>query len=62
MNKVSHKKKWNDWVVQQHVDPPPTTLIKNKHDDKSDKNFVKIKLRRYLTSEKSELYEFKIYL
>ena len=62
MNKVSHKKKWNDWVVQQHVEPPPTTLIKNKHDDKSDKNFVKIKLRRYLTSEKSEIYEFKIYL
>ena len=42
------------------MDPPLTPLIKITHDDKLDKNFVKIKLRRYLTSENLGLYEFKI--
>ena len=47
-------------VVQLHMDPPPIPLIKIKHDDKSDKYFIKLKLRRYLTSDKLDLYEFKI--
>ena len=44
------------------VELPPTTLIKIKHYDKSDNAFVKIKLCRDLTSEKSEFYEFKMAL
>ena len=59
---ITHKKKWNVGVVQVHLEPPPTPLIKNKHEDKSDKDFVKLKLRRDLTSDKSDLYEFKIAL
>ena len=37
-------------------------LIKSKHDDKSDKYSLKLKLHRDLTSEKSDLYEFKMSL
>ena len=43
MNNVSRKKMWNAGTVQVHVDPPPIPLIKSKNDDKSDKDFVKIK-------------------
>ena len=46
MNNVSHKKKWNVGVLKVHVESPPTPLIKSKHDDKSDKDFGKINLRR----------------
>ena len=56
MKKVSHKKKWDVGVLQLHVEPPRTPQIKSKHDDKSDKDFVKIKLRRDPTSEKTVLY------
>ena len=38
---------------------PSTPLMKVKHDDKSDKDFVKLKLCRDLMSEKSDLYDFK---
>ena len=44
------------------VEPPSTLLIKVKHCDKSDKDFVKLKLRRYMTSAKSDLYELKMAL
>ena len=62
MKNVFNKKKWSAGVVQLHVDPPPTPLIKIKHDDKSDKNFVNIKLRMDKTSKKSDLYELKMAL
>ena len=62
MKNVSHKKKWNMGVVRLHMDKPPISLIKSKHDDKLDKYFVKIKLRRDTTSENSDLYEFKLAL
>ena len=44
------------------VVPPPISLIKNKNYDKWDKYCVKIKLRRYATSAKSDLQEFKMAL
>ena len=59
---VSHKKTWKYGVTQVHVDPPTTPLIKNKHRNNSDKDFVKLKLCRDPTSEKSYLYEFKMAL
>ena len=59
MKNVFHKKKCNVGVVQLHVDPPPPPLIKSKHDDKLEKDFVNIKLRRDPTSEKLDRYEFK---
>ena len=40
--------------------PPLILLIKSKNDAKSDKDSVKIKLRRDPTSEKSDLYKFKM--
>ena len=55
MKKISHKKKWNVGTVKVHVDTP---LIQNYY--KLDKYYVKIKLCRYLASEKSDLYEFKM--
>ena len=55
-----HKNKWNAGTVQVHENPPLIPLIKIKIDDKSDTYFVKIKLRRDPTSEKLDLYEFKM--
>ena len=46
----SHKNKWNMGVLHVHMDQPPIPLIKIKHDDNLDKDFVKLKLRRYTTS------------
>ena len=57
MQNVSHNNKWNAGTVKVHVDPPPIPLIKVKNDDKPDKYFVKIKLRRVPKSKKSDLYE-----
>ena len=48
--------------MQVHVDPPLIPLTKNKNYQKLDNYFVKIKLHVDPTSEKSDLYEFKIYL
>ena len=45
-----------------HVDPPPIPLIRSKKNDRSDKYFYEIKLGRDLTSEKLDLYEFKMVL
>ena len=55
MKNVLHWKKWIVLVIEQHVDQPPISMIKSKHDDKSDKDFVKIKLSRDMSSEKSDL-------
>ena len=59
MQNVSHRTKWNAGLLYLHVEPLPITLIKGKHDDKSENEFVKMKLRRDPTSENSNLYEFK---
>ena len=47
-------------MTHPHVDPPLIALIKETHGGKSEKYFVKIKLRRTRTSSTSDLYEFKI--
>ena len=60
MNNVSHNNSWNLGVTQPHMEPPHIPLIKIKHGDKSDKYFVKLKLRRGPTSYLLDLYEFKM--
>ena len=40
----------------------PNFTDKSKNDEKLDKDFVKIKLRNNLTSEKFDHYEFKMAL
>ena len=62
MKKIYHYKKWNAGLVQLHVEPPHIPLIKSKYDDMSEKDFVKMKLRRDPTSENSDPYEFKMAL
>ena len=49
-------------MTQPHIDPPQISLIKENHDGKFDKYFVKLKLCRYPTSPMLDLYEFKISL
>ena len=49
-------------MTQPHADTPFIPLIKENNDGKSDKDFVKLKLRRYPTSPMSDLYEFKMSL
>ena len=44
------------------MEPPPIPLIKETYNGKSDKDFVKLKLRRDPTSSTSDLYAFKISL
>ena len=62
MNIISHKNKWNMGTVQVHVDPTPIPLIKINNKEKSDKYFVNIQFCRDPTSEKLDLYEFKMTL
>ena len=62
MKNVSHKNMWNLSMTQAHVEPPYIPLIKIKHEDKSDKYFVKIKLHMDPTSAISDLYKFKMSL
>ena len=62
MKNVSNKNIWNSGMMQVHVEPLSIPLIKGKYDCKSDKYFVKLKLRKYPTSSKLELYEFKMSL
>ena len=45
-----------------HVEPPLIPVLKSKNNQKQDKDFVKIKLHRYPTSEKQDLYELKMAL
>ena len=49
-------------MTRPHEDPPPITIIKETHNGKSDKYFVKIKMRKDPTLSTSDLYEFEIYL
>ena len=62
MKIVLNKKSCCTDAVKIHVDPPPINLIKSKNDAKWENYCVKIKLRRDPTSEKSDLYEFKMSL
>ena len=62
MKKVLRRKKWTVEVVEQHVYPPPIPPVKINHNDKSDKYFVELKLRRDPTSDKLDLYDFKMSL
>ena len=59
---VSSKKGWMTRMTHPYVDPPPIPLIKEKHDGKSEKYFVKIKLRIDPMSSTSDLYESKMSL
>ena len=40
---------WNQGGIKMNKEPPPTILIKSKNDDKSNKDFAKIKLYRDIT-------------
>ena len=62
MQNFSQNNKWNVGLVHFHVEPPPTPPIKSKHDDKPEKDFVKVKLHRDPTSENLDVYEFKMAL
>ena len=62
MKNCSHKKNWNLVTVQVHMGPPPFPLIKSKNNDKLNEDCVKINLSRDMTSQKSDLYEFKMAL
>ena len=62
MKYVLHNKKCNVGTVQVYMGLPPFMLLKITNDDKSDKDCVKIKLRRYTTSQKLDLYIFKMAL
>ena len=60
MKNVFHNKSLRTGAVQIHVEPSPITLIIINNDAKSEKDWVKIKFCRDPTSEKSDLYEFKM--
>ena len=62
MKNVSHNKGWILGINPSHVEPLTITLIKETYNGKPEKDFVKLKLRRYPTSSTSDLYEFKMSL
>ena len=47
-------------MTQPHVEPQPIPLIKENHDGKSDKYFVKLNLHIYPTLPTLDPYEFNI--
>ena len=49
-------------MTQPHIDTPQINLIKEKHDGKSDKDVVKLKICRDTTLHTLDLYEFKLSL
>ena len=49
-------------MTQPHIEPTRISLIKENHNGKSDKDFVKLKMSWDPTSSTSDLYEFKMYL
>ena len=55
-----HKNNSNSVTVQVHVEPYLIPLIQSNSYDKLDRGCVKIKLRRYPTSQKLDLYSFKM--
>ena len=46
MNNVSSKKVWMTGTINPHMEPLPIILIKEKHDGKSEKYLLKLKLHR----------------
>ena len=60
MKSVSHNKSWCADAEQIHVEPPTKPPIKSKIYFKKERDYVKIKLRRNPTSEKLDMYEFKM--
>ena len=60
MKNVSHNQKYNLGTVEVHLDPPLIPLTKIKNNENSDKDCVKIKLRRNPTTQKLDLYQFKM--
>ena len=62
MKNISSKKVWTTGMTHPHVEPPPIPLIEETHDGKSNKDFVKLKLHRYPTLSRLDLYDFKISL
>ena len=55
MKNNSSEKRWMTGMTHPHVDPLPIPLIQEKRDGKSDKDFVKLKLRRFPTSSTLDL-------
>ena len=58
MKNSFHKKKCNQGTVQLHMELPMTPSLTSKNNDKWEKYFIKIKLRRDTASSESELYDF----
>ena len=58
----SNNKSLDSGMIQMHLVPPWTPIIKGKYNVKSDKDFIKLKFCRYPTSNTLELYEFKMSL
>ena len=53
MKNISQDKSWIISAVKIHVEPPPIPLIKTNNDLKTESDYVRIKLCRNPTSEKS---------
>ena len=62
MKNFSSKNGWMTGTTQAHVETPPTPILKKLHNGKSDKEFLKLKLRRYPTSFTSDICELKMSL
>ena len=57
---ISHNKIWHSGAVKIHVEPPLIPLTKINNIAKANKDSVKIKLRRYTTSENPYWHRFKM--
>ena len=62
MKNPASKKGWMMGMTHPQVETPQINLIKEINNDKSDKYFVKLELRRDPKLSTSYLYEFKMSL
>ena len=62
MNKIYHKNIWRIFAVKNSCGSTSNYIIQSKLNLKKERDYVKIKLLRNPTSEKLDIYEFKINL
>ena len=62
MKDISDKKSYHTGAVKIHVDTHPNPQIKGKIGLKTERYYVRIKLHRNNTSEKSGIHELKMAL
>ena len=58
--KIHSNPNWLSAETQARIDPPPIPLTKAETEEEIERNIIKVKMRRNLSSDTSETYELKM--